>query len=142
MEINIQNLIDDARCYEPIRDLRWPEKTFCPHCRTDNVIRRGKDETELHKQRYECKECCKQFDDLTSMVFSRHHQPLKTWIIFLYFLSLNLSTHQIAKELNLDKDDAHYMANILRSGVVEKKPEVKLSGEVGGMIFSIIFPIV
>ena len=32
MEVNIQNLIDDARCYEAVRDLRWPEKTFCPHC--------------------------------------------------------------------------------------------------------------
>jgi hypothetical protein len=45
-------------------------------------------------------------------------------------MGLNLSTEQIAKELNLNKDDAHYMASILRSGVVEKKPEIKLSGEV------------
>lgn len=48
----------------------------------------------------------------------------------MYFFGLNLSTEQIAKELNLDKDDAHYMANILCSGVVEKKPGVRLSGEV------------
>ena len=45
-------------------------------------------------------------------------------------MGLNLSTEQIAKELYLNKDDAHYMASVLRSGVVEKKPEVKLSGEV------------
>jgi hypothetical protein len=69
MEVNIQNLIDDARCYEAVRDLRWPEKTTCPHCASENVIRRG-------------------------------------------------------------KDDVHYMASILRSGVVDKKPKVKLSGEV------------
>ena len=83
-----------------------------------------------HKQRYECKQCCKRFDDLTDTVFSGHHQPLKTWIIFLYFMGLNLSTEQISKELNLNKDDAHYMASILRSDVVEKKPEIKLLGEV------------
>jgi len=130
MEINIQNLIDDARCYEAVRDLRWPGKTFCPHCNSDDIIKRGKDDTEPHKQRYECKQCCKRFDDLTKTVFSGHHQPLKTWIIFLYFMGLNLSTEQISKELNLNKDDAHYMASILRSGVVEKKPEIKLSGEV------------
>ena len=130
MEINIQNLIDDARCYEAVRDLRWPEKTLCPHCTADDIIKKGKDDTELHKQRYECKGCHKRFDDLTNTVFSGHHQPLKTWVIFLYFMGLNLSTEQITKELNLDRDDAHYMADILRSGVVEKKPEVKLSGEV------------
>lgn len=130
MEINIQNLIDDARCYEAVRDLRWPGKTFCPHCNSDDIIKRGKDDTEPHKQRYECKQCCKRFDDLTNTVFSGHHQSLKTWIIFLYFMGLNLSTEQISKELNLNKDDAHYMASILRSGVVEKKPKIKLSGEV------------
>ena len=130
MEIKIHQLIDDARCYEAVRDLRWPGKIFCPHCNADNVIKRGKKDTEPFKQRYECKQCSKRFDDLTGTVFSGHHQPLKTWIIFLYFLGLNLSTEQIAKELNLNKDDAHHMANILRSGVVEKKPTVKLSGEV------------
>lgn len=130
MDINIQNLIDDARCYETVRDLRWPEKTSCPHCQSIDVIRRGKDDTEIHKQRYECKRCQKRFDDLTNTVFSGHHQPLKTWIIFLYFMGLNLSTEQIAKKLNLNRDDAHCTASILRSGIVEKKPEITLSGEV------------
>lgn len=63
-------------------------------------------------------------------MFAGHHQPLKIWIIFLYFLGLNLSTNQIAQELSLNKDDAQYMAEILRSGVVDKKPDVQLSGEV------------
>ena len=130
MEINIQHLIDDTRCYEAVRDLRWPGKTFCPHCNSDDIIKRGKDDTEPYKQRYECKKCYKRFDDLTNTVFSGHHQPLKAWIIFLYFMGLNLSTEQISKELNLNKADAHYMASILRSGVVEKKPGIKLSGEV------------
>ena len=130
MEINIQNLIDDARCYQAVRDLRWPGKTFCPHCNADDIIKRGKDDTEPHKQRYECKQCEKRFDDLTNTVFSGHHQPLRTWIIFLYFMGLNLSTEQIAKELNLNKDDAHYMASILRIGVVEKKAKITLSDEV------------
>jgi len=130
MDINIQNLIDDARCYEAVRDLRWPGKTYCPHCQSDDIIKRGKDDSEPYKQRYECKGCSKRFDDLTHTVFSGHHQALKTWIIFLYFMGLNLSTEQISKELNLNKDDAHYMASILRSGVIEKKPQICLSGEV------------
>lgn len=130
MEINIQGLIDDARCYEVVRDLRWPEKVCCSDCHSENVIKRGKDDSCPHRQRYECKQCDKRFDDLSNTVFSGHHQPLKTWIIFLYFMGLNLSTAQISKELNLNKDDSHYMAGILRSGIVEKKPEETLSGEV------------
>ena len=71
MEVNIQNLIDDVRCYEAVRDLRWPEKILCPFCSSINVIKRGKDDTEHYKQRYECKACCRRFDDLTNTVFAQ-----------------------------------------------------------------------
>ncbi len=72
--------------------------------------------------RYECKECGKRFDDLTHTVFAGHHQPLKVWMLFLYFLGLNLSTRQIAQMLNLNKDAGQHMAEMLCSGVVGKKP--------------------
>lgn len=42
----------------------------------------------------------------------------------------SLNTHQIAAELDLNKDDAQQMTSQLRAGIVEKKPEVVLSGEV------------
>lgn len=130
MELRLQSLIDDERCYEAVRQLRWRNGIKCPHCESKSIIKRGRDDTAASRQRYECKECGKRFDDLTNTVFSGHHQPLKVWVIFLYFLGLNLSTRQIAQELNLNKDDAQRMAEILRSGVVEHKPEVTLSGKV------------
>ena len=45
-------------------------------------------------------------------------------------MGLNLSNAQIAQELGLNKDDVHQMATQLRAGIVEAKPDVKLSGEV------------
>jgi len=39
-------------------------------------------------------------------------------------MGLNLSTHQIAAELDLNKDDAQQMTSQLRTGIVEQKPEV------------------
>jgi hypothetical protein len=45
-------------------------------------------------------------------------------------MGLNLSTHQIAAELYLKVDDAQQMTAQLCSGIVEKKPEVILEGEV------------
>ena len=130
MELKIKNLIDDEKCFETVRDIRWPSGVKCPHCNAYDVIKRGKDDTEDHKQRYECKSCNKRFDDLTNTVFAGHHQPLKTWVLVLYFMGLNLSNNQIAQELDLNKDDTQYMTEILMNGVVEKKPEVVLSGEV------------
>jgi transposase-like protein len=120
MELRIQNLIDDECCYEAVRQLRWGSGIQCAYCQSKHIMKRGWGDKEHSRQRYECKACGKRFDDLTYTVFAGHHQPLKVWMIFLYFLGLNLSTRQIAQELNLNKDDAQHMAQVLRSGVVEK----------------------
>jgi hypothetical protein len=45
-------------------------------------------------------------------------------------MGLNLSNEQIAQELGVDPDDAQVMASQLREGIVRRKPQVKLSGEV------------
>ncbi len=76
VSLEIGNLINDEQCYEQVRRLRWPKKITCPHCQSEAIIKRGKDESELHRQRYECHGCHKRFDDLTNTVFSGHHQPL------------------------------------------------------------------
>lgn len=120
MQVNIKNLIDDTQCYDTVRELRWPEGRVCPFCESQRVIRRGFDEKESAKQRYECKACGKRFDDLTGTIFSGHHQPLKVWILCLYFMGLNLSNEQIAKELDLNRSDVYQMVTQLREGVVKK----------------------
>ena len=45
-------------------------------------------------------------------------------------MGLNLSDEQIAREPGTDPDDAQVMASQLRQGIVEREPEVRLSGEV------------
>ena len=128
--LNIQSLIDDTRCFQVIRDLRWPEGVRCPHCDAERVTRQGRDETQPQRRRYECPDCGRRFDDLTGTIFAGHHQPLRVWVLCLYFMGLNLSNEQIAQELDLAPDDARRMATQLREGVVQRKPEVTLSGEV------------
>ncbi len=43
---------------------------------------------------------------------------------------LNVSNNQVAKGLDLNTSDVHYMTSTLRSGVVERKPEITLEGDV------------
>jgi transposase-like protein len=122
MKINIKTLIDDVQCYETVRALRWSEKRKCPFCNSICTIKRGCDDKESAKQRYECKDCGKRFDDLTGTIFAGHHQALKVWILCLYFMGLNLSNSQISKELGLNRGDVHKMATQLRKGIVKKSP--------------------
>jgi transposase-like protein len=128
--ISIQDLISEEQCYTTIRELRWPEGVQCVSCRSKEVIQNGHKGDNNVCQKYVCKNCNKNFDDLTGTVFSGHHQPIKTWVLCLYFMGLNLSNCQIAQELDICESDAYQMTTKLREGIVEKTPEVILSGEV------------
>jgi len=74
--------------------------------------------------------CGKHYDDLTGTIFSGHHQPVKVWVLCLYFMGLNLSNRQISQELDICESDVYRMTTALREGIVEKTPEIILSGEV------------
>src|SRR2546422_7494130 len=134
VQINIKNLIDDVQCYQTVRELRWPDGIACPSCESQQVIKRGFDDTEPARQRYECTDCHTRFDDLTDTIFAGHHQQLKVWVLCLYFMGLNVSNEQIAHELALNgsKDprrkqwgilasfrDVQQMTTQLREGIIK-----------------------
>lgn len=128
--INIKNLVDDQQCFATVRRVRWPVEVTCAHCYSIQISRRGKDDRQKFRQRYHCNACDKDFDDLTNTIFAGRHQPLKIWILCLYFMGLNLSNSQIAKELELNKDDVQAMTTRLRAGVEQRREAISLSGDV------------
>ena len=75
--LNIKSIIDHAKCFEKVRELRWPNGVACPHCDSNEVIKYERDETQPNRQRYHCRDCCRYFDDLTMTIFEGHHQPSK-----------------------------------------------------------------
>src|ERR671926_645138 len=128
--VNLSALIDDAKCFALVRQHRWPDGVRCPACGSRTVVRDGSDDTQPHRQRYRCKTCAGRFDDLTGTVLAGHHQPLRVWVLCLYFMGLNLSTRQVALELGLSQSDVQAMTERLRHGLVAKAPVAKLGGEV------------
>jgi transposase-like protein len=126
----LSSLIDDARCYTLVRQHRWPEGVRCPRCDSAAVARDGRDDSQPHRQRYHCTACGSRFDDLTGTILAGHHQPLRVWVLCLYFMGLNLSNRQIAQELDLNQSDVQLMTEQLRTGLVAKIPPVRLAGEV------------
>jgi transposase-like protein len=130
--IKIQDLLDEQQCYEKVRALRWADGVSCPHCMasSEEIVKRGKSGKTEFCQRYHCKQCDKDFNDLTNTIFTSRHQPLKTWILCLYFMGLNLSNEQIAKELGLASSDVYDMTIELREGIEQRREPAQLSGEI------------
>jgi len=121
MLIQMQNLIDDAKCFEVVRQLRWPEGIRCPQCKAPQIRKRGFHTRQSARQRYVCQVCERQFDDLSGTIFEGHHQPLRVWVLCLWLMGLNLSNAQIAAELDLSVSDTQQMTSQLREGVMAKK---------------------
>jgi transposase-like protein len=128
--VNLSSLIDDARCYELVRQHRWPDGVRCPRCESASVARDGRDDTQRRRQRYRCAGCGARLDDLTGTVLAGHHQPLRVWVLCLYLMGLNLSNRQIARELDLGVSDVQAMTEALRHGLAAKLPPARLEGEV------------
>src|SRR5215831_8347967 len=114
VQVNIKNLVDDVQWYQTVRELRWPGGIACPSGESNQIIKRGFDDTEPARQRYECHNCNGRCDDLTDTIFAGHHQPLKVWVLCLYFMGLNVSNEQIAHELALNDSDVQHMTTQLR----------------------------
>ena len=55
MLVNIQALIDDAKCYEAVRQLCWPDGLRCLACNATEITKRGFHTHQAHRQRYPCK---------------------------------------------------------------------------------------
>jgi transposase-like protein len=127
--IRLSALLDDAKCFDLIRQHRWPAGVRCPSCDSSHVVRNGRDDARHARQRWLCKDCKARFDDLTGTVLAGHHQPLRVWVLCLYLMGLNLSNRQIAQELDLNEGDVQAMTSQLRQGLVERQPEVRLDGE-------------
>ncbi len=68
MILGIQNLIDESKCVEAVRQIRWPDGVTCPHCTSPRVTGQGWDEAQPARQQYECRACRRRFDDLTETI--------------------------------------------------------------------------
>src|SRR4029450_8451875 len=128
--VNLSALIDDAKCFELVRQHRWPDGVRCPTCGSAAVARHGRDETQPHRQRYRCTACGGRFDDLTGTGLAGRHRPLRLLGPCLSLMGLALSNRQTAHELGLSGSDVQAMTEHLRAGLVAKTPAVVLDGTV------------
>ena len=49
--LSIEGLIDDAKCFEVVRELRWPAGVKCPHCGSHHITKQGFRKKQPERQR-------------------------------------------------------------------------------------------
>ena len=103
------------------RELRWEEGVQCRQGGSSKINKRGFHNQQGHRQRDECQDWARQFDDLTGPIFEGHQPPLRVWVLSVYFMGLNRSNQPIAVALDLDQDVVADMTTQRRAGIVDKK---------------------
>ena len=61
--IHMHSRIDDAKCCETVRALRWPDGVRGARCDRAEVTTQGRDDTPPERQRYLGKSCRRHVDD-------------------------------------------------------------------------------
>ncbi|KXA99200.1 hypothetical protein AKJ42_03575 [candidate division MSBL1 archaeon SCGC-AAA261C02] len=118
----------ERKCLEVLREVRWVDGVFCPHCRSEEVDKFGKGPKE-HVQRYRCNSCNRCFNDLTGTVFERTKMKIKEWIYTGKRLLEGASMNRISKELGRSFE-AIMRIRDLATNELARKILVELKGEI------------
>ncbi|MEW5801244.1 MAG: IS1595 family transposase [bacterium] len=118
-------LLDEAKCVETIRSMRWPEGVCCPRC---NSKRFWIDWEEYPKLQYRCRECKHWWTDLSETIFEGTRLPLSHWLVALDLFRQGKSALAVAQELGVNRHTADRMHRLLQDELWINRPGEKLSG--------------
>ena len=114
--------LDPNRCAEILRESRWPSgKVECVFCQSENV--KIIEKYKIHLFRYECLDCTsleghkRTFNDKTGSIFEDSKISLAKWFYTISLLQKKISTHEIAKELQVDGNTARRMVGLIRGSL-------------------------
>ncbi len=119
------SLIDEKKCYEVFRSIRWPEGIRCPKCSSPHF---WIDYDEAPKQQYKCIQCSQWWTDFTGTLFEGTHQKLSYWFQVLKWFQEGKSALWTAQELGIGRHTAERMYQRIREDLWSKRLMEKLSG--------------
>lgn len=107
-------------CMEHLESLRWADKTVCPYCGHEHVARQ---QDGKRVGRWKCYGCKSSFNVLSGTIFQGTKIPLQKWFVATAILlnaKKSVSSHQLARDLNMNQKSAWYMAMRIRDAMVDK----------------------
>lgn len=107
-------------CIDHLERIRWNGIPACPYCGSIGVARKR----EGHRiGRWNCHDCKSSFNVLAKTIFQKTKIDLRKWFCAIS-LVLNakkgISSHQLARDLNITQPTAWYMAMRIRRAMVDE----------------------
>lgn len=112
-------------CIQYIENIRWNGKPRCPYCQSPN-------DTPLPaEKRHHCNRCNTSFSVTVGTIFHHTHLPLQKWflaVILILDAKEGISSRQLARDLNVNKDTAWRLAVKIREAMTDAEQRTILTG--------------
>ena len=119
---------DQEACIEHLERIRWKGEPKCPHCESEVVRKRTEDELG-RIGRWQCHDCTATFKVTCGTVFHGTKIALQKWFMAIALVmnaKKSLSSHQLARDLDLNQKTAWYILTRIRAEMA--KDSVVLQG--------------
>lgn len=107
-------------CIEHLENVRWGLTPACPLCGSVDVARK----VDGHRVgRWNCHACKSSFNVLSGTIFQKTKVPLQKWFLAIALIlnaKKSISSHQLARDLDLTQPTAHYLAMRIRRAMVDQ----------------------
>jgi transposase-like protein len=137
---------DEAKAFELVERLRWPEGAVCPHCGIAGSARklppqRTKPSKKHPKGKpvhglWKCYSCRKQFTVRVGSIFEDSPIPLGKWLLAIHLMCSSkkgISSNQIRRELGVSYQTAWFLTHRIRLAMTVD-PLKSLLGQGGGIV--------
>jgi len=116
----------EADCLAHLESIKWSDgKPICPYCNSARS-------TPLPKEyRYHCNNCNTTFSVTVGTIFHHTHLPLQKWFLAVSLIlnaKKGIAARQLARDLEVNKNTAWYLAMRIRKAMVETKQRELLQG--------------
>ena len=115
---------DHEACLEHLETTRWGDDPHCPHCGSIKVARKA----DGHRQgRWNCHDCKSSFNVLSGTVFEKTKIPLQKWFVAIGLMvnaKKSLSSHQLARDLDMNPKSAWFMQQRIRAEMATEQGDM------------------
>ena len=100
-----------------LEQVRWGNTPACPHCGSLHVARKAENQ---RVGRWNCHDCKASFNVLSGTVMQKTKIPLQKWFLAIALIvnaKKSLSSHQLARDLEMHQNTAWYLMQRIRAAM-------------------------
>jgi len=102
---------DEQSCIDHLRQIRWRDGEFCPHCNSGRVYHFSDGKT------FKCGECRERFSVKVGTIFEDTKLPLRKWFMAIWLITNHpkgIASTTLAKDLKVTQKTAWFVLHRLR----------------------------